>query len=68
MNPILDKAERKVFRRFLQEHFSNRTHPRASVMPKYIRQQIRETYADDNRTLFARFIRGYDQELDQYLP
>jgi hypothetical protein len=50
----LNPKEKKIVRRFLQEHFSTATHPRAVLFNPEQRAEIFETYRESNRALFAR--------------
>ncbi len=58
VNPMLNDQERKLLRRFLQEHFSTATHPRAVLLGPDARAQIFEEYAASNRELFERYDLG----------
>jgi hypothetical protein len=63
VNPLLSrKKEKKVLRRFLQEHFSTATHPRAVLLNEEQRKAIFETYRESNRRLFERYDLGVDGE------
>ena len=57
-NPLLDKKEKRILRKFLQENFSTATHPRAELLDPGQRQEIFERYADSNRKLFAEYDLG----------
>lgn len=58
VNPMLNEQERKLLRRFLQEHFSTATHPRAALLGSEARAEIFETYAVSNRELFEKYDLG----------
>jgi hypothetical protein len=60
VNPLLSPKERKVFRRFLQEHFSTATHPRAELLNEEQRQEMEDRYRVSNRQLFERYDFGID--------
>ena len=62
VNPMLSPKERKVLRRFLQEHFSTATHPRAQLLGEEQRAAIFKTYQASNRQLFERYDLGTDGE------
>lgn len=55
VNPLLSPTERKLFRRFLQKHFSTATHPRAVLLTDEQRQAIFETYRESNQQLFEHY-------------
>lgn len=55
VNPLLSPKEKKVFRRFLQEHFSTATHPRAVLLDEEQRLAMLEKYRESNRRLFERY-------------
>lgn len=55
VNPLLSRKEKKVLRRFLQEHFSTATHPRALLLDEEQRHAIFEKYQDSNRRMFERY-------------
>jgi hypothetical protein len=52
VNPLLSPKEKKVFRRFLQEHFSTATHPRAVLLDAEQRQAMFDRYRESNQRLF----------------
>lgn len=54
VNPLLSPKEKKVFRRFLQEHFSTATHPRAVLLDAEQRQAMFDRYRESNQRLFER--------------
>lgn len=60
VNPLLSRKEKKVLRRFLQEHFSTATHPRALLLDDEQRLAIFERYQESNRRMFER----YDFQMD----
>lgn len=60
VNPLLSRREKKVLRRFLQEHFSTATHPRAVLLDEEQRREMFEKYRDSNRRMFQR----YDLQVD----
>lgn len=62
VNPLLNPKERKLFRRFLQEHFSTATHPRAELLDDERKLGLQEKYRDANRRLFQRFDLGVNGE------
>lgn len=65
-NPMLKGKERKVLRKFLQEHFSTATHPRAELFTPEQRQDLIARHAAKNRTLFERYDLGAPGEALQY--
>lgn len=62
VNPLLSPKEKKVFRRFLQEHFSTATHPRAVLLTEEQRRAMFERYQASNRLLFGRYDLAIDGE------
>lgn len=62
VNPLLRPKEKKVFRRFLQEHFSTATHPRAVLLNEEQRRAMFEKYQESNRQLFERYHLGMGGE------
>jgi hypothetical protein len=62
VNPLLSPKEKKVFRRFLQEHFSTATHPRAILLSEEQRRTMFEKYRESNRQLFERYDLGVGGE------
>jgi hypothetical protein len=60
VNPLLSPKERKLFRRFLQEHFSTATHPRAELLDEEQRRAMEDQYRESNRQLFERYDFGID--------
>ena len=60
INPILSPKERKLVRRFLQEHFSTATHPRAELLDTRQKHEIFQKYRESNRRLFERYDLGGD--------
>jgi hypothetical protein len=67
INPILSPKERKLVRRFLQEHFSTATHPRAELLDTRQRDEIFQKYRESNLHLFERYDLGVDgQHLGYY--
>lgn len=60
VNPILKPKERKLLRRFLQEHFSTADYPRAELLDAEQRQAMEDEYRDSNRRLFERWDLGVD--------
>jgi hypothetical protein len=54
INPLLQNAnERKLFRKFLQEHFSNRDFPRPTLLSPERREELRLRYDAENASLIA---------------
>ena len=62
VNPLLSPKEKKKLRRFLQEHFSTATHPRAVLLDEEQRDAIFESYRESNRQLFERYDLGSGSE------
>ena len=62
VNPLLSRKEMRVLRRFLQEHFSTATHPRAVLLDEEQRRAIFESYRESNRRLFERYDLGVSGE------
>lgn len=61
VNPLLHtRKERRMLRRFLQEHFSTATHPRAVLLDEEQRGAIFDKYRESNRRLFERYDLGLD--------
>lgn len=58
INPMLrSPAERKLMRKFLQEHFSNRDYPRPVLLSETARAEMRERYEAENAELLAQSAR-----------
>lgn len=58
INPMLrNPAERKLFRKFLQEHFSNRDYPRPALLSEAAREEMRARYDAENAELLAQSAR-----------
>lgn len=54
INPLLrNAAERKLFRKFLQENFSNRDFPRPALLSSQAREDMRLRYDAENASLIA---------------
>lgn len=53
MNPLLEPTETNVVRRFLQEHFSNRTEPRPNLMAPDLKRELQNRYGDEYKALVA---------------
>ena len=51
MNPLLRPGETGVVRRFLQEHFSNRTEPRPLLMSEQQKSELKARYEDEYNAL-----------------
>ena len=66
INPLLSAKEKKKLRRFLQEHFSTATHPRATLLSEEQRHTIFEKYRESNRQLFERYDLGFDGKVLGY--
>ena len=54
-NPVLDGEDRRLLRRFLDENFSNRTHPRPQLLDDGRRHELLAALADDNHAFHERF-------------
>lgn len=53
MNPLLENNETGVVRRFLQEHFSNRTEPRPNLMAPALKSEMQDRYGDEYNAMIA---------------
>lgn len=54
INPMLrNPAERKLFRKFLQQHFSNRDYPRPALFSPEAKSEMQERFKDENARLLA---------------
>lgn len=54
INPLLrNPSERKLFRKFLQEHFSNRDYPRPALLSEAAKAEMRARYDAENAELLA---------------
>lgn len=62
VNPLLNRKERRMLRRFLQENFSTATHPRAVLLDELQREAIFDKYRESNRRLFKRYDFGVSGE------
>ncbi|WP_264214793.1 hypothetical protein [Leisingera thetidis] len=51
VNPLLRPGETGVVRRFLQEHFSNRTEPRPLLMSEQQKSELKARYEDEYNAL-----------------
>ena len=67
-NKLLEPEERKLLRRFLQEHFSNATHPRAKLMTRERSAEVLGMHSEGNIALFAKYCPGLDPAALGYLP
>lgn len=54
-NPVLNGNDRRLMRRFLDEHFSNRTHPRPHLLDDDQRTELLASLADDNQAFHERY-------------
>ena len=55
INPILiNTSERRLFRKFLQENFSNQQYPRPVLLSEAAKAEIRAVYRDENKRLLER--------------
>lgn len=59
-NPLLNGKEKKLLRKFLQEHFSTATHARATLLDAEQRLEISRQYAASNRAVLERHDTGAD--------
>jgi hypothetical protein len=55
-NPLLDDADQRTLRSFLDEHFSNRTHPPPQLLTDEQRDAIRTALQADNEAVQARYL------------
>jgi hypothetical protein len=62
VNPLLNPKEKKLMRRFLQEHFSTATHPRAVLLGEEQRDAMFERYKASNQQVFERWDLGASGE------
>ncbi|WP_140162447.1 hypothetical protein [Billgrantia desiderata] len=56
VNPLLDKKERQLLRKFLQENFSTATHERAQFLSLEEREELKKIHSSDNKKLFEIYI------------
>ncbi|WPY97054.1 hypothetical protein T8T21_20650 (plasmid) [Limimaricola variabilis] len=54
INPVLQGPERKLFRRFLQDKFSNQDYPRPKLLTTEDKAALEARYAEENRALLIR--------------
>lgn len=66
VNPMLDHLYRKKLRKFLQEHFSTATHPRAKLFSPDDRREVLASVADSNAALFETWLREWPEERRYY--
>lgn len=67
-NGLLEPEERKLLRKFLQENFSNATHPRAKLMTPEQSAELLAMHEQGNRELFAKYCPELDMAGLGYAP
>jgi hypothetical protein len=67
-NSLLEPEERKLLRGFLQEHFSNATHPRARLMTPEQSAEILGMHAEGNKALLEKYCPEHDAAALGYTP
>ena len=60
VNPLLNRDEKVVLRRFLQENFSTATHARPLLFGDEKKNEIFDFYSASNERLFSKFMSGHD--------